>query len=301
MSQNAGGKLNIFFMAEPGPLEPQAHLLVTSLRQNCQDDFALQAFCRKDKVDGLHTETRAFFKAQDVRLTPLDNLFSDNYPAGNKIFAAANVSDADWHLFLDTDMLMLRAGSFLADMKPGHVGMCLDTVNGWSEDEKQWDLLFSDHPDARPKKKIILGRGGESYPIYNAGFVLFPDAPRHFGQIWLDTALQKDGLRDLTRKRPWLDTISLLPALADPETPPLHVLDSRWNQTTELADQGTMLVHYHGLRQLIGFGWESATDQILTASNSQFDTLRTLVNTYRDWGVAGDLFRRAMRHGLMNR
>lgn len=102
----------------------------------------------------------------------------------------------------------------------------------------------------------------------------------------------------LTRKRPWLDTCSLLPALADPDAPPLQVLDSRWNQTTELADAETMLVHYHGLRQLISFGWEQVTDQILAASDSPFDSLRDLVSTYRNWGVEGDLFRRAMRHGM---
>ncbi|MFI0395350.1 hypothetical protein [Paracoccus jiaweipingae] len=298
MSDHTGSTLNIFFMAEPGPLEPQAHLLVSALKVNCQDGFRLQAFCRQEKIDGLHPETLSFFEANNVALTPLENQFSDNYPAGNKLFASSKVSGADWHLFLDTDTLLLKPGAFLSDIAPNHVGMCLDTVNGWSDDEGQWDLLFAKYPNARPVEKVTLGRGAQSYPVYNAGFVLFPDAPRHFGQIWLETALEKDQQPGLARKRPWLDTCSLLPALADPDAPPLQVLDSRWNQTTELADAETMLVHYHGLRQLISFGWEQVTDQILAASDSPFDNLRDLVSTYRNWGVEGDLFRRAMRHGM---
>ena len=60
-----------------------------------------------------------------------------------------------------------------------------------------------------------------------------------------------------------------------------------------------MIIHYHGLRQLKQYGWLDRVNAVLAASPSRFDSLWDLAFHYkRDLGIEGDVFRRAMRHGL---
>lgn len=297
-----GKRLKIFFVVEPGPLEVQAHLLIASLRVNCRDDFVLHAFCRAERVAGLQTETRAFLASQSVELTAILNDFPDGYPAGNKLIAANAVSGADWFLFLDTDMVMMRPASILAIAEAGRVAMCLDTLNGWSDEPAQWDLLFGAFGQPVPTETLAYPAGPDAPPMYNAGLVLFPDcAPegRHFGQQWLETARILDQIPNLRSKRPWLDTIALLPTLGRlPNGGPVR-LDLLWNSSARFAAEDVIIIHYHGLRQLKAHNWLERVDKILAASPSPYDSVWGLCYHYkRDLKVEGDLFRRAMRHGL---
>lgn len=298
--------LKIFFAVEPGPLEVQAHLLIASLTLNCRDRFVLTAFCRVERIGGLQAETRAFLERNDVSLMPIVNDFADGYPAGNKLIAAGGISGADWYLFLDTDMVMMRPASILAAAGPGQAALCLDTLNGWSAKPDQWAMLFGTFGQPVPAEIISYPIGLAAPPIYNAGLVLFPgngpsDAPDgpHFGQQWLEAARTLDRLPTLEAKRPWLDTIALLPALASFSPLGPTRLDRDWNNTTRLATDEAIIVHYHGLRQIKQYGWLDRVDAVLRASASPFDSLFALAHHYkRDLGVAGDVFRRAMRHGL---
>ena len=138
--------------------------------------------------------------------------------------------------------------------------------------------------------------------MFNAGLVLFPaDGPdgRHFGQHWLATAKVLDAVPGLESKRPWLDTIALLPTLAQyPQFGPTR-LPRIWNNTTSMAQDDAVIVHYHGIRQLRQYGWLERVDSVLAASPSPYDNLWGLAHHYkRDLGIDGDVFRRAMRHGL---
>jgi hypothetical protein len=299
----AGKRLKIFFIVEPGPLEVQAHLLVSSLVLNCRDCFSLQAFCRAERVSGLQAETLAFLADHHVELSVIENDFPDGYPAGNKLIAASAVSGADWFLFLDTDMVMMRPASFLAEAEDGRAAMCLDTINGWSNKPEQWSRLFGAFGLSVPEEVIVYPHGNEGPPIYNAGLLLFPDngpQGRHFGQLWLATAKTLDALPDLDSKRPWLDTIAVLPTLAQfPQFGPKR-LPRIWNNTTSMSEDDAVIVHYHGIRQIKQFGWLDRVDQVLAASPSPFDSLWALAFHFkRALGVEGDVFRRAMRHGLM--
>jgi hypothetical protein len=300
--KQTGRRLKIFFIVEPGPLEVQAHLLVASLILNCRDDFSLQAFCRAERLSGLQAETVTFLANSGVRLDAIRNDFPDGYPAGNKLIAAAEVADADWFLFLDTDMVMMRPASFLEGVATGQVAMCLDTVNGWSTNPDQWKLLFGTFGQTVPEEVIHYPQGNTGPPLFNAGLVLFPaDGPdgRHFGQHWLMTAKTLDAVPGLDSKRPWLDTIALLPALAQyPQFGPTR-LPRLWNNTTSLAQDDAVIVHYHGIRQLKQYGWLERVDAVLAAAPSPHDSLWVLAYHYkRDLGIDGDVFRRAMRHGL---
>ncbi|TAG30192.1 MAG: hypothetical protein EAZ40_01730 [Rhodobacterales bacterium] len=297
------GKLQIFFVVEPGPLEVQAHLLVASLRENCRDDFDLKAFCRAERLSGLNAETIGFLQESGVDLQPITNDFHDGYPAGNKLIAAATVSGADWYLFLDTDMVMMRPASILAEAEAGQVALCLDTINGWSQDPAQWQRLFAAVGKSVPQEVVHYPHGNTGPPLFNAGLVLFPDAGpdgRHFGQHWLATARTLEDLPDLASKRPWLDTIALLAALARfPDFGPTR-LSRTWNNTTSMATEDAVILHYHGLRQIKMYGWLDRVDAVLAASPSPYSNVWDLAFHYkRTLGVEGDVFRRAMRHGLM--
>lgn len=294
--------LKIFFIVEPGPLEVQAHLLVASLLLNCRDAFSLQAFCRTERMAGLQAETLQFLSDCGVRLQAIDNDFHDGYPAGNKLIAAGAVSDADWFLFLDTDMVMIRPASILAEAEDGKVAMCLDTINGWSEQPSQWQMVYGAFGLPVPDEVISYPHGNTGPPLFNAGLILFPGAGperRHFGWHWLKTARALDALPGLARKRPWLDTIAILPTIGRfPQFGPTR-LSRVWNNTTSLARDDAKIIHYHGLRQIKEFGWLDRVDAILGASRSPYDSVWHLAYHYkRDLGAEGDLFRRAMRHGL---
>ncbi len=302
MNQTEAPRLKIFFIVEPGPLEVQAHLLIASLRLNCRDDFTLQAFCRAERISGLQAETRQFLEDNAVSLSPVVNDFPDGYPAGNKLLAAAAVTGADWFLFLDTDMVMLRPASIMDEAVAGRVAMCLDTINAWTDQADQWRLLFNTFDLPVPEEIVHYPHGNTGPPIFNAGLLLFP-APGedgvHFGQQWLQNARTLDAIPTLTKKRPWLDTISLLPTLNQRAAwGPLR-LPRTWNNTSSLATEDAIILHYHGLRQLKQYGWLERADAVLQAAASPHDSVFGLAWHYsRTLGVAGDVFRRAMRHGL---
>ena len=299
-----GAPLTVFFMVEPGPLELQAHLLISSLVVNCLDPLRMVAFCRHDRIDSLHAWTRDYLHKNDVELRPLVNDFADGYPAGNKLIAADQIEAQGWSVFMDTDMLLVRPSSFLDEAAGTRVGVCADSVNGWTKDDRQWLKLKERLNITSLGRKIKLAAGGLSYPLFNAGLVMFPPAgenEKHFGNLWLETALNIDGDDEIVNKRPWLDTIALAGALARDEAPGSRPLSMDWNCTTRLAGDTTRVLHYHGIRQLHEYGWNHCANRMLERSRSPFATLAEATKAHaKTMKVPGDLTRRAMRHGLQD-
>jgi hypothetical protein len=295
--------LTIFFMVAPGPLELQAHLLVASLKVNCQDDARLIAFCRDDQIDLLHRETVEFLDLNDVELRALTNDFEDSYPAGNKLIAASMVPGDGWSVFLDTDMMMVRPGRFMEETVPGRISACLDTVNAWSTDPSDWAVLYDGLGAEPPAFDVHLIDGGRSHPMFNAGMILFPPADQgqpHFGRIWHDVARRIDANPDVIRKRPWLDTIALAATPWLKGSPGVRILDSSWNCPPRHANADTRILHYHGVRQLGIFNWHPVVNDILSRSRSSFDSINRAIHHFaNEMKVGGDVRRRAMRHGLM--
>jgi hypothetical protein len=294
--------LTIYFMVEPGPLELQAHLLIASLEVNCRDAYRLVAFCRDDRADDLNPATKDFLASTKTELRTLTNTFADGYPAGNKLIAASLVKGSGWSLFMDTDMMLARPTAFMSQAAGRRVSVCVDTVNGWTHSDAQWDALAQNIGMANLGPKIVLRGGATSYPLYNAGLILFPPAgpsTGDFGQVWLETALQLDRDEAIENKRPWLDTIALAACVIHAQS--ARPISEDWNCTTRNATVQTRVLHYHGLRQLRQFDWEDRANAILKASSSPYDTLDAAVIGHRnDMGVKGDLWRRAMRHGHLN-
>ena len=294
--------LTIFFMVEPGPLELQAHLLVASLEVNCTDNYRLVAFCRDDRIDDLNPATKDFLASTNTELRILTNTFEDGYPAGNKLIAASLINASGWSVFMDTDMMLVRPSSFLSQAAGRRVSLCVDTVNGWTKSDAQWDALAHNLGMANLGHKIALRGGATSYPLYNAGLVLFPPpgpGTSDFGKVWLETAVGLDADEAIENKRPWLDTIALAACVIRDQS--ARPIAEDWNCTTRNATVDTRVLHYHGLRQLRQFDWENRANAILAASSSPYDTLNAAVTGHRnDMGVKGDLWRRAMRHGHLH-
>ena len=294
--------LTVFFMVEPGPLEPQAHLLIASLLVNCRDNFRMIAFCREELVEGLHENTISFLAANGVALRPIENSFEDGYPAGNKLIAASSVRAEGWAIFLDTDMALVRESRFMDVTSGRRVSLCLDTVIGWAKADSDFQDVANELGfDGFPRKQPLWG-GRESHPTYNAGLVFFPAAEgedEDFGQKWLAVAKQLDAAEQIQNKRPWLDTIALA-GLAAKESN-IRPLELEWNCTTRMADESTRVLHYHGLRQIRQYGWQSTIDEILARSPSPFDTYASFISAYKqDKTIEGDIERRAMRHAIIS-
>lgn len=296
------GPLQVAFMVEPGPLELQAHLLMASLDLNGRDRMEITGFCRDDRMSSLHPETVGFLESCGARVAPITNTFPDGYPAGNKLFASAALNPARWGVFLDTDMLLMRPSRFLDEAVPGRLGVCLDTVNGWSQDKAQWAALHKAVGLDGPIHELALRSGQVSMPIYNAGMVMFPPARKGEAgpaQQWLNLALQIEECEEVINKRPWLDTLALAVLVRDARGPRLRPVDVAWNCTTRMADDTTRVLHYHGLRQIHGFGWLDRVNDMLARSPSPYNTLNEAMHHHRhELKVEGDLARRAMRHGL---
>ncbi len=292
--------LSIFFMVEPGPLEAQAHLLIASLMVNCRDDFQLVGFCRTERVADLHAETRKFLAMTGAELRAIENHFSDGYPAGNKLIAAAGLQAKGWGLFLDTDICLVRPSRFLDVVAPGRVSLCLDNLPGWAANDDAFQAVADVLGFAAFPRKQALWGGSMSHPTYNAGLVLFPPAKSEetdFGARWLAHAEILEHDDRIANKRPWLDTIALAGLAAKDNN--VRPLSLEWNCTTRMSDETTRVLHYHGLRQLRQYGWVEGVDQILAASPSQFNSFEEFMTGHkRDMKLASDVEFRAMRHGL---
>ncbi len=293
--------LTIFFMVEPGPLEAQAHLLVASLMVHCRDLFSMVGFCRHDRIDDLHPETRSFLALNGVALRSIENTFEDGYPAGNKLIAAAAVQADGWAVFMDTDMCLVRDTSFMSVAVADRPAVCLDSVTGWAHNDGDYQAVADALGFAQFPPKQRLWGGALAHPTYNAGLLLFPPAARggkDFGQRWLENALILDKAEEVGHKRPWLDTIALAGSIAKERH--FRPLPLEWNCTTRMADDQTRILHYHGLRQIRGHGWTDRVSAILAASPSPYDSFQAFMHAHKvDMKLTGDLERRAMRHGTM--
>ena len=291
--------LTVFFMVEPGPLEAQAHLLVASLMVHCRDLFTMVGFCRHDRIDDLHPETHSFLALNGVALRSIENTFEDGYPAGNKLIAASAVQADGWAVFMDTDMCLVRDTSFMSVAVADRPAVCLDSVTGWAHNDGDYQAVANALGFAQFPPKQRLWGGTTAHPTYNAGLLLFPPAARggkDFGQRWLENALIIDAAEEVGHKRPWLDTIALAGSIAKERH--FRPLPLEWNCTTRMADAQTRILHYHGLRQIRGYGWTERVSAILAASPSPYDSFQAFMHAHKvDMGLTGDLERRAMRHG----
>jgi hypothetical protein len=98
--------------------------------------------------------------------------------------------------------------------EPNRLAVVPEGVPSWGTNSDRWERAYAHFGLEVPSERVRLTRRRriEFLPYFNAGFVMFPNAPRsgaNFGAQWLETALDFDHHCSIGQKRPWLDQITL--------------------------------------------------------------------------------------------
>ncbi|NVO57051.1 hypothetical protein HW561_14745 [Rhodobacteraceae bacterium B1Z28] len=246
----------------------------------------MHAHCRHDRINRLQPETISLLQANDVELLSISNPFHDGYPAGNKIAGAALEREAQFSVFLDTDSFLIRETSFLDIAEPGKICLCPETRNAWTNRPRVWRRVYAQFGLPKPTPDLQLLLGDLSHPFFNAGMVLFPSGD--FGKLWLDTALNIDEMEGIHGRRPWLDQISLPVAVARLGDGALKIVDRAWNDTPDIPNEDTRLLHYHRPRRLRVRGKMHLADVVFKASDSAFASYADVIAFYSGKDVVAD-------------
>lgn len=242
--QAAEADIDLVVMVEPGKLEWQFVICVSSLLAHCHDRFRLHAFCRSAKVKELSKPLLVFCKRWNIEIRHFDSPFADGYPQGNKIMACAQIQNSGRVVFLDTDTGLMRPTRFMSALQVGSIGFVPAREKTWTEDIADWRRLFAAFDMDLPRHRVQLGFGGIWVPYANGGVVIY-DIPG-FGAQWLETALRIDQLSGFPSFRPWLDQVALTVAIYR-QNHALEILDMIWNDTPMFYSKQSIVMHYHNV------------------------------------------------------
>jgi hypothetical protein len=219
--------ITLFFVVEGKNLEAQSSLLVSTLIAHNGPEYRLVAYTPPDNMDALSPVLRTFYDRSGVEVRPIapdpstkaGQLYAKSgwarpYPHGNKILAAASPREDEWSVFLDTDMVCAAPLELASLQEPNRLAVVPEGVPSWGKNSDRWERAYAHFGLEVPSERVRLTRRRriEFLPYFNAGFVMFPNAPRsgaNFGAQWLETALDFDHHCSIGQKRPWLDQITL--------------------------------------------------------------------------------------------
>lgn len=258
--KNTDHDLAIVLMIEPGKLEWQSIILISSILAFCYDNYKIYAYCRTEKVPHLNNETTAFLKSHNIDLIKVHNTFPDAYPQGNKVIACAQPRSARWTLFLDTDTAIMRPVRFLDAARSNGLSCVPARKKTWSNNIDDWRRLFLENGMDLPSHRIKLGMDDVWLPYFNGGFVLFDGDS--FGKRWLEVSTRIDNLADYPSFRPWLDQVALTITAYELGSA-LNILDMKWNDTPLYFSDQTIVMHYHKFEWAKRFGIAKALNPII--------------------------------------
>lgn len=273
--------LKIAIVIEPGRLEWQGIILLSSLIAFGRGDFSVHCYCRAENIRGLDRYTKKFLKTHDIPLTGIENDFSPEYPHGNKIIACDHLAASGGRiLFLDTDVFLCRPFdlSTLGCEGVGAIPAGMKVPKGdhlWPKMYKHFDLPEPKH------RTIALMSATVMMPYYNAGFILF-DADTGFAKTWLEVARGLDGM-DLPHKRPWLDQLALPIATAKDDIPVTelpHRMNFNVNNTKAVVPADAVFLHYHKAHWLIAHQYVRNLVSSMLPQFSKFAHLKRLFDHY---------------------
>jgi hypothetical protein len=226
-------------VCEPGRLEAQAVLLAASLREAHPDLTLLAAVPRE-----LPPATLRAFDALAVERVAIANPVADDYPIGNKIAALGAGDASGLRVFLDSDMLCLRALDL--DGLRGYPLAAKPADMATFGSDALWQCLYERFGLAPPSQRVVASIGGQMmYPYFNAGMVATTRAAA-LSPLWAETCRAVDVMPDVNPRRPWLDQIAL-PLAAARLGVATRSLGDAWNYPAHIkplrGEPG--LVHYH--------------------------------------------------------
>ena len=217
--------VRVSFVCQQGRLESQAVLLAASLRLNFPSDTALIA-AHPHRHGPLAAATLAALSAMNVAIAPIENPLAADYPIGNKLAALALLQGENLGLFLDSDILAIRApDAFPAALAavPASVQHC--NLRVWTYLYDAFGLTLPADPPA------MLLSEEKTAPYYNTGFIAMPGPlAAHFSKVWIDCArrIDADPNVPLDARRPYLDQLAF-PIAAALCGQPVAALDEKWN------------------------------------------------------------------------
>jgi hypothetical protein len=226
-------------VCEPGRLEAQAVLLAASLRDAHPEVILVAAVPRE-----LPTATAQALDALRVDRVAITNPVADDYPIGNKIAALGAGDTSGLRVFLDSDMLCLRAldfrvlGTHPLAAKPAD----MRTFGN----DALWQCLYERFALSLPAQRVIASVSQQMmYPYLNAG-MLATTAAVALVPLWAETCRAIDAMQDVNPRRPWLDQIAL-PLAAARLGLVTRSLGEDWNYPAHIKPLlgAPSLVHYH--------------------------------------------------------
>lgn len=210
-----------FYIVEPPEYEIYACRLAASLRETYGADMRLIGYCPEERMADLHPGVLRAQALMGAEIRPMRTrgMWDAPYPHGNKIIACLQRRDTPASAFVDSDVLFLHPIPPSELVRPGHVSASMAASMGWNGTEATWAAIYAALDLPLPRERVEMMRQkkpGPVVPYLSSGFVAFAEAegPRgRFPQVWYDTARRLDRLEVLERRRPYLDQMSLAPAI----------------------------------------------------------------------------------------
>lgn len=211
--------LTFAYIVEPPKYQIYACTLLASIRTFWGPEVAAVGYCPEHRMDELHP---AVFKAHEmmgaeIRPMRTEGMWDSLYPHGNKILAAMEKRDSEYSAFVDSDVLFIRDNTPGNLVAPGHVSCSVAASMTWAEDaEAMWRAIYGALGMDLPDERVDYMRRpvGPSLPYFSAGLVAFEEnGATRFPDVWYDTARRIDRIEGLENNRPYLDQMSLPPAI----------------------------------------------------------------------------------------
>lgn len=218
-SDAGSSDLTIFYIVEPPEYEFLACFLLASLREHFPKSVKAIGYCPEHRIDEVHP---AVFRAHElmdaeIRTFKADGRFSPAYPHGNKILACVEPRDTAFSMFVDSDVLFIRGNKPENLIAPGRVSCSVAASMVWAEQSIWNDIYGALSMDIPAERYQLMRRSrGKVIPYFSSGLVCFPEKDHgqgRFADVWYDTAIQVDKVETLEKRRPYLDQMTLPPAI----------------------------------------------------------------------------------------
>ncbi len=235
------------FVCQQGDLEIKAMLLAASLRKQLGARVELVAAI-PTPAERWGTPARATVEFLDrigVRQVAIENRIDPSHALFNKVACAGVATRADKLLFLDSDIVCLRAfpkGAFAAPFsaKPAD-------LQTFPLPPDRWDTVYREFGLTVPTRRVRATVSGEIMPPYfNSGVVAF-DASLPLQETWEACCLAVVRTAAIHPERHWLDQIGLAVAVHQLRVP-FACLDEEFNFPLHLKPMPRplpFLCHYH--------------------------------------------------------
>ena len=202
------------FVCQSGELEIESMLLASSLRLQMGEDIDLVACIpQPESVWGaLSATTLALLDELHIRQAPIRNPIDPSYPIGNKLGCLGVATTAARTIFLDSDIICLKALPHGAFSAPFSAVPAFDVT--WPPNANDWKPLYEAFDLPLPARRLLTPVSGKyMWPYFNAG-VIGVESNTEFSRVWEDCARRIDAMGEVLNKRPWLDQIALPVAMA---------------------------------------------------------------------------------------